>query len=106
LVFTLAADGVSLVENAEELRAVELIRSLKSQGYSLRAIAAELDARKIPTKDRKANMEPHDSEEHPEPGRLRDNPAFRELAELMESIPADRRADAFTAAESTPPEGF
>ncbi len=47
-------------------------------------------------------MEPHNGEEHPEPGRLRDNPAFRELAELMESIPADRRADAFTAAESTP----
>lgn len=55
--FTLAADGVSLVENAEELRAVELIRSLKSQGYSLRAIAAELDSQKIPTKDKKGTWQ-------------------------------------------------
>ena len=47
-------------------------------------------------------MEPHISEEHPEPGGLKDNPEFRELAELMKSIPAERRADAFTAAESPP----
>jgi len=55
--FTLAGDGVSLVENIEELRAVELIRSLKAQGYSLRAIAAELDAQKIPTKDGKGKWQ-------------------------------------------------
>jgi len=55
--FTLAGDGVSLVENAEELRAVELIRSLKAQGYSLRAIAAGLDERKIPTKDGKGSWQ-------------------------------------------------
>ena len=55
--FTLADDGVSLVENAEELRAVELIRTLKSQRYSLRAIAAELDAQKIPTKDGKGKWQ-------------------------------------------------
>ena len=45
-------------------------------------------------------MEPHISEEHPESGRLKDNPEFQELAELMKSIPAERRADAFTVAES------
>ncbi len=47
-------------------------------------------------------MEPHNGEEHPEPGSLKDNPAFRELAALMSQIPEERRADAFTAAESTP----
>ena len=51
--FDLAEDGVTLVENADELRAVELIRSLRTQGYSLRDIATELDTAKIPTKDGK-----------------------------------------------------
>jgi DNA invertase Pin-like site-specific DNA recombinase len=51
--FDLADDGVTLVENANELRAIELIRSLRSQGYSLRDIATELDTAKIPTKDGK-----------------------------------------------------
>ena len=55
--FTLAGNGVSLVENAEELRAVELIQSLKTQGFSLRAIAAELDAQRIPTKDKKGTWQ-------------------------------------------------
>lgn len=55
--FTLAADGIALVQNADELRTVELIRSLKTQGYSLRAIAAELDAQMIPTKDRKGRWQ-------------------------------------------------
>ena len=40
-----------------KLRAVELIRSLKAEGYSLRAIAAELDSQKIPTKDRKGTWQ-------------------------------------------------
>ena len=52
--FTLAADGVSLIENADELQAVDLIRTLNAEGFSLRAIAAELDNRQIPTKDGKA----------------------------------------------------
>ncbi len=51
--FDLAEDGVTLVENANELRAIELIRSLRSQGYSLRDIATELDSAEIPTKDGK-----------------------------------------------------
>ena len=51
--FNLAADGVMLLENPDELRAVELIRELKAEGYSLRAIAAELDSAGIPTKDGK-----------------------------------------------------
>lgn len=55
--FTLAGDGIALVENADELRAVELIRSLKAQGYSLRAIASELDKQKIPTKDGKCRWQ-------------------------------------------------
>ena len=49
--YDLAADGFTLVENAEQLRAVELIYSLKGKGYSLRAIAAALDAAGIMTKD-------------------------------------------------------
>ena len=51
--YSLAGDGVTLVENLDELRAVDLIRSLKARGFSLRAIAAELEARKILTKDGK-----------------------------------------------------
>ena len=51
--YNLAADGVMLEENPDELRAVELIRELKAEGYSLRAIAAELDNAGIPTKDGK-----------------------------------------------------
>ena len=51
--FTLAEDGISLVEDAEELRAVEIIRELNAEGCSLRAIAAELDKQQIPTKDKK-----------------------------------------------------
>lgn len=51
--YDLAADGVTLVANPAELRAVELIRSLNAQGHSLRSIAAELDSMGIPTKDAK-----------------------------------------------------
>jgi hypothetical protein len=36
---------------------VELIHSLKAQGHSLRAIAAELDSQKIPTKDGKGKWQ-------------------------------------------------
>jgi site-specific DNA recombinase len=47
--YDLAADGVALVENADQLKAIELIHSLKGKGYSLRAIAAALDAAGIVT---------------------------------------------------------
>ena len=42
--YDLAADGITLVENADQLKAIELIHSLKEKGYSLRAIAEALDA--------------------------------------------------------------
>lgn len=47
--FDLAADGVTLTSNADQLRAIELIHSLKESGYSLRAIATALDAAGIVT---------------------------------------------------------
>ena len=53
--YDLSADGVTLVENADQLRAIELIHSLKDSGYSLRAIAEALDAAGIATKDGKAS---------------------------------------------------
>ena len=49
-------------------------------------------------------METHRSQPDPEPGSLKDSPEFRELAERMKRIPPDRRATAFEAAESPPPE--
>ena len=48
--YDLAADGVTLVENADQLRAIELIHSLKEKGYSLRAIAESLDNAGVTTK--------------------------------------------------------
>lgn len=53
--YDLAADGITLVKNADQLRAIELIHSLKEKGYSLRAIAEALDAAGIPTKDGKSS---------------------------------------------------
>lgn len=49
-----ADDGIALVENADQQRAIELIFSLKEKGYSLRGIAGALDAAGIPTKNGKA----------------------------------------------------
>ena len=43
-------DGDKVRKNDNEQRAVELIQKLRDKGYSLRAIAAELDAQTIPTK--------------------------------------------------------
>jgi DNA invertase Pin-like site-specific DNA recombinase len=48
--YDLSADGVTLVENADQLRAIELIHSLKEKGYSLRAIAEALDTAGVTTK--------------------------------------------------------
>jgi DNA invertase Pin-like site-specific DNA recombinase len=48
--FDLAADGVQLVPNAREQRAVEIIAELRGRGWSLRRIADELTARGVPTK--------------------------------------------------------
>ena len=48
--YDLAADGVTLVENADQLRAIELIHNLKEKGYSLRAIAEALDNAGVTTK--------------------------------------------------------
>jgi len=48
--YDLSADGVTLVENADQLRTIELIHSLKEKGYSLRAIAEALSAAGITTK--------------------------------------------------------
>lgn len=47
--FDLAADGISLIENADQQRALELITSLRAKGLSLRTIAAELTRLKVPT---------------------------------------------------------
>ena len=53
--YDLAADGITLMENADQLKAIELIHSLRDKGYSLRAIAQALDAAGIATKDGKAS---------------------------------------------------
>ena len=42
--YQLAADGRTLEANAAELRAVELVRELRGEGLTLRAIAARLEA--------------------------------------------------------------
>lgn len=46
----LAADGITLVDNPQEQRVIELIRELRADGLSLRAIAAELERRELATK--------------------------------------------------------
>jgi len=48
--FDLADDGETLIVNRTEQEAVELIRSLRAKGYSLRLIAEELERANIPTK--------------------------------------------------------
>jgi DNA invertase Pin-like site-specific DNA recombinase len=48
--YDLAADGITLVENENETRIIELINSLRTKGYTLRAIAAEMDAAGFATK--------------------------------------------------------
>ena len=53
--YDLAADGINLVENADQLKAIELIHSLKDRGYSLRAIAAALDAAGVATSNGKSS---------------------------------------------------
>lgn len=49
--FDLAADGVTLVDNAAEQQTLGLIRDLRAAGRTLREIAAELTERGIPTKE-------------------------------------------------------
>ena len=48
--YDLAADGATLVENDHEQQTIAVIRDLRSEGESFRAIAAELTRRGIPTK--------------------------------------------------------
>lgn len=48
--FDLADDGVRLLKNADEQRVLVLIKELRGSGLSMRAIAAELTERGIPTK--------------------------------------------------------
>ncbi len=48
--FDLAADGINLLENPQEQAALQIIHELHADGMSLRAIATELNARKITTK--------------------------------------------------------
>ena len=51
--FDLSADGVTLVPNESEQRALSLIRELRAMGESLRKIAAELERQRFPTKEGK-----------------------------------------------------
>jgi hypothetical protein len=46
----LAADGVQLVEVAEEQAVLAIVRELRAAGLSMRTIAEELTNRGIPTK--------------------------------------------------------
>lgn len=49
--FDLAGDGKMLVPNAREQAAITLMTKLRSDGHTLRRIAAELSQRGIPTKE-------------------------------------------------------
>jgi len=49
--YDLAPDGKLLVPNDAEQRAIALMKQLRNAGYSLQAIATELDDREIPTKE-------------------------------------------------------
>lgn len=49
--FELAEDGVTLEPNAREQEILSLIRDLREQGLSMRRIAEELTARRVPTKE-------------------------------------------------------
>jgi len=49
--YDLAADGKHLVENAAEQEGIALMRSLRDSGMTLEAVAAELTARNIATKE-------------------------------------------------------
>jgi len=51
--FDLSDDGVTLIPNADEQRAIEIIGELRRRGKSLREIAAELTVQGIPTKEGK-----------------------------------------------------
>jgi site-specific DNA recombinase len=48
--YSLAADGIQLVEDAAEQAALKTIRELRSAGESMRAIADELNRQGVPTK--------------------------------------------------------
>lgn len=51
--YDLAADGITLVENQTEQRVIGRIRSMKQDGYSLRAICQRLNEDGVPTKKRR-----------------------------------------------------
>lgn len=51
--YDVGRDGVTLRPNARQQSAIALIRKLHASGFSLRAIAAELTSRGIPTKERR-----------------------------------------------------
>src|SRR5205085_1755477 len=48
--FSVAADGATLVPQEPEQRVLGMLRELRSQGLTLRAIAAELNARGLVTR--------------------------------------------------------
>lgn len=48
--YDLSADGITLIENADQLKSIDLIHSLNRKGYSLRAIAEALDNAGVTTK--------------------------------------------------------
>lgn len=52
--FAVADDGKTLVPVAAEQDVIRLIKELRADGMSFRAIAMELDARGIPTKEKRA----------------------------------------------------
>lgn len=51
--FDLGTDGVTLVPNPLEQETLSVIKDLRAKGKSLRRIAAELERRKLPTKEGK-----------------------------------------------------
>jgi site-specific DNA recombinase len=57
--YDLARDGMTLVPNVSEQATIALITQLRSAGYALREIAAELTVRSIPTKEGTTGLDPY-----------------------------------------------
>ena len=56
--YDLAADGITLVENHAEQRVIVRIKTMKQDGYTLRAICERLNDDGIPTKQRRGKWCP------------------------------------------------
>ena len=92
--FDLAGDGIALIANAAEQRVPAIILGLRADGLSLRAIAAELTRREIPTKERGTVWSHTTIQRIVNRGsrRRRIRAKLDELGAAVAALPADRAA--------------